>query len=253
MNKLVIITDKKAVTSSLTIASVFEKQHKDVLRAIENLDCSEDFRQRNFAPTVSYRPNPSGGKDIQSPAYNITRDGFTFLAMGFTGPRAARFKEEYIAAFNLMEKMLLEGTADRRVDVNLRHTRGITNENGLDIKYTLDLTKIALHPTAAGLAMLERITGVDMAGILPDRPEITSGPQASAMQDFFDAHVALVEHNVIPFSVVYSAFRRWCHTSGIRLHILPTSKAFSTFMADRGARKNNTGNRCFTNIELVGI
>lgn len=92
--------------SSLDISNHFSKRHNDVLRAIENLDCSDDFRQRNFAQTVYHRPNPSGGKGIPAPMYEITRDGFVFLCMGFTGTQAAIWKERYIDAFNQMETAL---------------------------------------------------------------------------------------------------------------------------------------------------
>ncbi|MCR2507039.1 Rha family transcriptional regulator, partial [Salmonella enterica] len=73
----------------------------DVLKMIRGLDCSPEFTARNFA--VSDYTDASGRK---LPCYQITRDGFAFLAMGFTGKRAAQFKEAYINAFNQMEKQL---------------------------------------------------------------------------------------------------------------------------------------------------
>ncbi len=94
LERLVTITEEKAVTTSLVIAEAYEKQHKDVLRAISRLECSEEFNRRNFAP-VGY----TDGKGELRPMFEITRDGFTFLAMGFTGKRAAEFKERIIAAF----------------------------------------------------------------------------------------------------------------------------------------------------------
>lgn len=108
MKNLVQIIDGKAVTTSRQVAEVFEKQHKDVLRAIRDLEIPESYRERNFALTVYEQPNPSGGKPIEHPEYLITRDGFTLLAMGFTGKRAMAFKIAYIEAFNAMEKELSE-------------------------------------------------------------------------------------------------------------------------------------------------
>lgn len=80
------------------------KQHKDVLRAIRNLECSSDFNERNFAPVefIDEFPNITERR-IE---YHMTRDGFTFLVMGFTGKEAAIWKEKYIAAFNAMEQRL---------------------------------------------------------------------------------------------------------------------------------------------------
>jgi Rha family phage regulatory protein len=94
------------VTTSLVISQQFQKQHKDVLKAIANLDCSDEFRQRNFAPTVQYRANPTGGNGIPSKIYEMTKDGFMYLAMGFTGAKAAQWKERFIAEFNRMADML---------------------------------------------------------------------------------------------------------------------------------------------------
>ncbi|EFB4722461.1 peptidase [Escherichia coli] len=90
-----------AVTSSLAIADYFAKRHDDVLKKIRTLECSASFTARNFS--VSDYTDCTGRK---LPCYQITRDGFAFLAMGFTGKRAAQFKEAYINAFNQMEKQL---------------------------------------------------------------------------------------------------------------------------------------------------
>jgi len=165
MLELVSITDQRAITTSKIVADAFEKDHHNVLRAVRGLDCSEKFRALNFEATQIEVTLPTGGKRM-SPAYNITRDGFTFLAMGFTGSRAAQFKERFIAEFNRMEQALLEGRADRRqVDVNLNHKRGITNPHGLDIKYSVDITKLIMKPTRSGLQILGRLTGVDFDDI----------------------------------------------------------------------------------------
>ncbi|EIG5817128.1 Rha family transcriptional regulator [Escherichia coli] len=101
----IAIVDGQAVTSSLAVADFFSKRHDDVLKKIRILDCSPEFCARNFAETSILVRQPNGGTR-KLPCYQITRDGFAFLAMGFTGKRAARFKEAYINAFNQMEKQL---------------------------------------------------------------------------------------------------------------------------------------------------
>ncbi|ENP5660351.1 Rha family transcriptional regulator [Escherichia coli] len=101
----IAIVDGQAVTSSLAVADFFSKRHDDVLKKIRILDCSPEFCARNFAETSILVHQPNGGTR-KLPCYHITRDGFAFLAMGFTGKRAARFKEAYINAFNQMEKQL---------------------------------------------------------------------------------------------------------------------------------------------------
>lgn len=98
---LVAVENEHAVTTSLRVAEVFGKQHKHVLEAIKSLDCSEEFREPNFRLSkIAYQ---NGNIKKQLPMYYITRDGFMFLVMGFTGKTAAKWKEAYIKAFNEME------------------------------------------------------------------------------------------------------------------------------------------------------
>lgn len=96
------VNDGRVTTTSRQIATHFEKRHTDVLRAIAKLECSEEFSRRNFA-SAHYLDEQ--GKPRQE--YTLTRDGFVFLCMGFTGKEAAQWKEKYIAAFNAMESKLL--------------------------------------------------------------------------------------------------------------------------------------------------
>ncbi|ENW8534015.1 Rha family transcriptional regulator [Escherichia coli] len=115
----IAIVDGQVVTSSLAVANFFSKRHDDVLKKIRTLECSASFTARNFS--VSDYTDCTGRK---LPCYQITRDGFAFLAMGFTGKRAARFKEAYINAFNQMEKNLSGADA---VDMSAvaRNARGV--------------------------------------------------------------------------------------------------------------------------------
>lgn len=103
IENIVQINENRMFTTSLVIAEAFEKEHKNVLRDIENLECSEEFNRLNFEP-VEYKD----AKGEMRPAYRITRDGFAFLAMGFTGKKAAAWKEKFLAAFNAMEQQLLQ-------------------------------------------------------------------------------------------------------------------------------------------------
>ena len=105
MENLVLVTNENgvAMTSSLKIAEVFGKEHKDVLKAIRNK--SKLFGQRNFAQ--SYYINNQNKKQ---PMYLLDRDFTTFLIMGFTGSKADEWKIKYIKAFNEMEQMLKDGT-----------------------------------------------------------------------------------------------------------------------------------------------
>jgi len=97
MNNIVLIKNQSAITTSILVAEKFERNHRDILRAIKKLDCSPDFTERNF--TLSEYEDSTGRK---LPMYQMTKDGFIFLVMGFTGSKAAKFKEDYINAFNEM-------------------------------------------------------------------------------------------------------------------------------------------------------
>lgn len=101
----VFIQDQQVKTTSLKVAEVFAKQHKDVLRKIESLDCSPEFTSAHFCAHV--QPIEIGnGATRESKYYEMTKDGFMFLVMGFTGAAAAKIKEAYINTFNQMAAML---------------------------------------------------------------------------------------------------------------------------------------------------
>lgn len=102
MNSLVVASKKSIYAESQVVAEVFEKDHKHVLASIRELvdSCSDEFSRTNFRLS-EYKVR---GKEY--PCYHLTRDGFTMLAMGFTGEKAIQFKELYIKRFNEMEKYI---------------------------------------------------------------------------------------------------------------------------------------------------
>lgn len=101
MNELVIMKNKQAVTTSLQVAKTFDKNHRDVLKAIDRF--KKDVR--SFAQMFVETNIPdSYGRERR--AYYMNRDGFTLLAMGFNGKEALNFKLQYIQAFNQMEKTI---------------------------------------------------------------------------------------------------------------------------------------------------
>lgn len=101
LENAVFIQNQQVRTDSLKVAEIFSKNHKDVLRKIESLDCSPEFIERNFALN-EYKD--SIGRTL--PMQEMTKDGFIFLVMGFTGEKAAQIKEAYIKAFNSMTVLL---------------------------------------------------------------------------------------------------------------------------------------------------
>ncbi len=105
------------VVSSLDIARTFEKEHRNVLKDIRILNCSDEFRLLNFEQS-SYLNE----QNHKQPMYYITRDGFTLLAMGYTGEKAMKFKEAYIKQFNVMERMLQGKLIEREKGIAVRQS-----------------------------------------------------------------------------------------------------------------------------------
>lgn len=101
MDELVIMQNKQAVTTSLKVAEVFGKRHDHIMRDVNNL--KKDLP--NFGEMFLEGNEPdSYGRDRH--IYYMNRDGFTLLAMGFTGKKALEFKIKYISAFNKMESLV---------------------------------------------------------------------------------------------------------------------------------------------------
>ncbi len=104
----VTLKDGRPTTTSLVVAEVFGKLHKNVIKAIRALECPPEFTELNFEPSEF---TDSTGRKL--PMYRMTRDGFTFLCMGFTGKEAARWKIAYLEAFNRMEAELQQRNTEQ--------------------------------------------------------------------------------------------------------------------------------------------
>lgn len=105
MNELVFIQNDEILVSSKDIADNFSKQHGHVLRDIENIE--KDVS--NFGE-MFHKGEAEDSYGRSQPCYFMNRDGFTLLAMGFTGKQALGWKIKYINAFNQMEKQLKTAT-----------------------------------------------------------------------------------------------------------------------------------------------
>lgn len=110
MKQLVVINNNQIVVSSKDIAEHFGKAHKDVLGNIRNILVAENSATKFFQETSSvYR-----GQHF--PFYLMNRDGFSLLAMGFTGKKALQWKLKYIEAFNEMEETLKQGYLEEPIN-----------------------------------------------------------------------------------------------------------------------------------------
>lgn len=108
LHPIVRIETGEALADSRDVAAFFGKEHKRVLQTIRELQCSDEFRRHNFVPK---KMNDLTGESTSH--VTMTKDGFMFLVLGFTGAKAANLKEAYIGQFNAMERELI---ARRGVD-----------------------------------------------------------------------------------------------------------------------------------------
>ncbi|MGI2072101.1 Rha family transcriptional regulator [Shewanella baltica] len=114
LNHLVTTQDGALITTSINVAEAFGKLHKNVVRKLEMIECSQEFTELNFELS-EYKD--ATGRNL--PMYKMTKDGFMFLVMGFTGKKAAMIKEAYINAFNWMAKQL-SGAAPKKTTTDER-------------------------------------------------------------------------------------------------------------------------------------
>lgn len=123
---LVIVENNQAITTSLKVAEQFDKEHLHVMRDIRTLiqqmastshnpklDSAKMFQETTYQ-------SEEGGR--RYPMYLMTRDGFSLLAMGFTGKKALQFKLKFIDAFNRMEKKLATLTPEEIQRQKIRRT-----------------------------------------------------------------------------------------------------------------------------------
>ena len=93
--------EEKLITTSLKVAEKFEKNHQHILEAIDKLTVENSTVSEMFTLSTYKAVN-----NHEYRMYNMNRDGFSLLAMGFTGEKALRWKLDYIKAFNTMETEL---------------------------------------------------------------------------------------------------------------------------------------------------
>ena len=116
MNDIVFQSSEgQPLTNSVLVAEKFEKRHCDLIKAIKNMTTQNCVVQNMFVESTYFN-----SQSKEQPKYIMNRDGFTLLAMGFTGKKALQFKLDYIEAFNKMEKAIKEApTLPSPIDVTI--------------------------------------------------------------------------------------------------------------------------------------
>ena len=163
MNNLIIVKNKTALTTSLAIAEGTENKHKAVIQLVRKYtdDLSEfggvAFEMRPF--------ETAGGIQERTIAYLNEPQATLLMTYMSNTPVVRQFKKQLVKAFYKMAEKIRGEIDYRQVDIEHNRSRRLENPNGLDIKYSLDLTKIITQPNENGLRVLERLTGIDMEDI----------------------------------------------------------------------------------------
>ncbi|EDP7023759.1 hypothetical protein GOF70_08585 [Campylobacter jejuni] len=116
------VVDNAVYTTSLSVAEVFNKNHKNIIRKINEFP-KDNFTKLNFELSKYI---DSTGRIL--PCYKITRDGFSLLVMGFTGEKAYKWKIEFIKAFNEMEKRLRNIEYEKHDKLAFRQSLGYKSQ-----------------------------------------------------------------------------------------------------------------------------
>ncbi|EIF1968533.1 Rha family transcriptional regulator [Campylobacter coli] len=116
------VVDNAVYTTSLSVAEVFNKNHKNIIRKINEFP-KDNFTKLNFELSKYI---DSTGRIL--PCYKITRDAFSLLVMGFTGEKAYKWKIEFIKAFNEMEKRLRNIEYEKHDKLAFRQTLGYKSQ-----------------------------------------------------------------------------------------------------------------------------
>ena len=178
MNNLVIMKDRQAVTDSLKVAESFDKKHKDVLKAWKNLAAQNCATKKMFVESTYV----NRGKEY--PMIYMNRDGFTLLAMGFTGKKALDFKLKYIQAFNEMEKRIRQPKSER---LEIMRKNSATKRAGVIYKIAMatdsNISRQKLLHKAA-----EALTGEKLVPVMQDKYYSVEevGQQLSLPTDLID-------------------------------------------------------------------
>jgi len=189
------VIDGLPVVSSLALADHFEKEHRGVLRDIRVIceELPEDLRAHNFVLSSYDGKTPNGGNRTY-PMYLLTRDGFTLVAMGFTGKKALSWKVKYIQAFNEMEVELAKITAPKRKSKALgRGIKALPEGKPVHVFKRMGLTPI--EELQMGPHIKRMFEGLDMDKIGPRTMEalILKAKYVSAVSEVYRLNRDLVQ------------------------------------------------------------
>lgn len=202
----ITIVDGKPTTLSTDVARHFGKQHYNVLRDIDNLRAQLDADHAlNFEEMV-IEVEIGSGATRKDRAYRITRDGFTLLAMGFTGKKALAFKLAYIDAFNRMEAELSQPAQDAQ---RLQLAQTLASQAGAQVMQTVFDAVMSGRNADWRRARYLLSFGYDQSGqpSLPQTKEVADGQIIASLPELTQ-HIAKAD--IMPSDTQLAALASAC-------------------------------------------
>lgn len=173
------LPDHTPVISSRDMALHFQKKHKHILEEIKRIQSitPKSFHEPNFRP-MSIDVEIGNGAIRKDPAYLLTRDAFSLLAMGFTGKAAIQWKLRYIEAFNALEKAVLEQTRQTALLQGVETALSLSANEKLLLQKVVRYrqrgftqTEIAKVTEAHRIQIGHLLAKAKKLGLLPDAPQ----------------------------------------------------------------------------------
>jgi Rha family phage regulatory protein len=171
MNELIKIDNGQAVTSSRQVAESFGKLHKDVLESVRNIGVQVSTAEFS---ALFFKAEYAASNGKMNPEYLMNRDGFTLLAMGFTGSEAMQWKIKYIQAFNEMEKQISTSSQTLSIQSKAKNAEArLLNAKRKDAEFLLMVAKQhgTLSPESRELLTINAVERLTGEGFLP-RPKV---------------------------------------------------------------------------------
>lgn len=224
MSELVKIEAGRVVADSREVALTFDKDHRNVLRAIDRLvkDAPElllNFEQQLFEAAAGQ------GAVRRYRRFDMDRDGFALLAMGFTGPKALQWKLRYIEAFNRMEAaMLAPAVAEAPAEPLIAVPAFSFTDNQVRTIETV-------HKLADAVGKMSRVAGRAMAmdmwtklggSMFADSVPALPAPHVAdaGVASWLSERVESAADGEMPTRWLHEDYQGWCATNGARCLVL---------------------------------
>lgn len=248
MSALVELTAFGARTTSRIIAEAFEKEHRNVLSAIDAIvEKRPDLRALNFKHTEEVVKVGAAMRPMRF--YEMDRDGFTLVAMGFTGEKALDWKLAFIEAFNRMEAALTDEAAQIEGEAQKRVSEIDLMEVGPALAVVREARQLFGRSAARRLWTRVGLPDPSMSGPTVERDRlIADGKVAESVSEWHVVRTRVAPNARIKSMDLYRDYVRWCEETGQRAEAMTK---WGRDLCRLGVESFKSGPMWRTGIELV--